>query len=70
MSRTQAKQTIDEKAALAMIAGRGIELMSAGHDELPGVYKNIHEVMAAQGDLIYIIGHFWPRLVCMAGDRR
>jgi len=35
------------------------------------VYKNIHEVMAAQADLVEIVAQFDPRLVKMAphGER-
>jgi tRNA-splicing ligase RtcB len=30
------------------------------------VYKNIHEVMAAQKDLVTVLGQFDPKLVKMA----
>ncbi len=30
------------------------------------VYKNIHQVMAAQSDLVTILGQFDPKLVKMA----
>jgi RNA-splicing ligase RtcB len=50
---------------------RGVELLSAGLDEVPGVYKDIHAVMAAQTDLVEVLGQFDPKLVkmCPAGDR-
>ncbi len=37
----------------------------------PGVYKDIHAVMAAQTDLVEVLGQFDPKLVkmCPAGDR-
>ena len=40
-------------------------------DEVPGVYKDIHAVMAAQTDLVEVLGQFDPKLVkmCPAGDR-
>ena len=46
------------------------ELFSAGLDEVPGVYKDIHAVMAAQTDLVEVLGQFDPKLVkmCPAGD--
>ena len=46
-------------------------LISAGLDEVPMVYKNIREVMAAQTDLVEVLGQFDPKLVkmCPAGDR-
>jgi len=48
-----------------------VELLSAGLDEVPGVYKDIHTVMAAQTDLVDVLGQFDPKLVkmCPAGDR-
>jgi tRNA-splicing ligase RtcB len=48
-----------------------VTLISAGLDEVPMVYKNIHEVMAAQHDLVTILGQFDPKLVKMAphGER-
>jgi len=46
-------------------------LISAGLDEVPGVYKDIHTVMAAQSDLVEILGRFDPKLVkmCPAGQK-
>jgi tRNA-splicing ligase RtcB len=40
-------------------------------DEVPMVYKNIREVMAAQQDLVTVLGQFDPKLVKMAprGER-
>jgi tRNA-splicing ligase RtcB len=45
---------------------RGVTLISAGLDEVPMVYKDIHQVMAAQADLVDVLGQFDPRLVKMA----
>jgi len=38
---------------------------------VPGVYKDIHTVMAAQTDLVDVLGEFQPRLVkmCPAGEK-
>jgi len=46
-------------------------LISAGLDEVPMAYKNIREVMAAQSDLVTVLGQFDPKLVKMApgGER-
>ena len=41
-------------------------LLSAGLDEVPMVYKDIDEVMAAQKDLVELLGQFDPKLVKMA----
>jgi tRNA-splicing ligase RtcB len=48
-----------------------VKLISAGLDEVPMVYKDIHSVMAAQSDLVDVIGQFDPRIVKMApsGER-
>ena len=71
MSRTKAVQSFTWSATRKLLAERGVELLSAGLDEVPGVYKNIHAVMAAQTDLVEVLGQFDPKLVkmCPAGDR-
>jgi tRNA-splicing ligase RtcB len=40
--------------------------LSAGIDEAPGVYKDIHSVMAAQQDLVDVVARFDPKIVKMA----
>ncbi len=71
MSRTQAKKTLNWKDAYAELERKGVKLLSAGLDEVPTVYKNIHEVMAAQADLVEPVARFHPRIVKMAppGER-
>ncbi len=71
MSRTQAEKTLSWKEANAVLRERGVTLISAGLDEVPMVYKDIHQVMAAQADLVEVLGRFDPRLVKMAphGER-
>jgi tRNA-splicing ligase RtcB len=71
MSRTVARKTLRWKDAKRLLEERDVTLLSAGLDEVPMVYKNIHEVMAAQSDLVDILGEFHPRLVKMApaGER-
>jgi len=71
MSRTRAAQTFNWKEVNAHLRERGVTLISAGIDEVPMVYKDIHQVMAAQSDLVEAIGRFDPRLVKMApsGER-
>lgn len=71
MSRTQAEKTLTWKDANALLRERGVTLISAGLDEVPMVYKNIHDVMAAQRDLVEVVARFDPRLVKMApsGER-
>jgi tRNA-splicing ligase RtcB len=71
MSRTKAMQSFTWSATKKLLSERGVELLSAGLDEVPGVYKDIHTVMAAQTDLVEVLGQFDPKLVkmCPAGDR-
>jgi len=71
MSRTQANKTFNWKKVNAFLREQGVTLISAGLDEVPMVYKNIHEVMAAQSDLVSTLGQFDPKLVKMAphGER-
>ena len=66
MSRTQAKQSFTWSGTKKLLAERGVTLLSAGLDEVPGVYKDITKVMAAQGDLVEIIARFDPKIVKMA----
>lgn len=71
MSRTRANQKFSWKAVNQHLRDCGVELISAGLDEAPMVYKDIHAVMAAQTDLVEKLGEFQPRLVKMApaGER-
>ena len=66
MSRTQAKKTFRWADAQRVLRERGVTLISAGLDEVPMAYKDIHEVMAAQQDLVEPLARFEPRLVKMA----
>ena len=54
-----------------LLAERDVILLSAGLDEVPGVYKDIDAVMAAQTDLVDVLGRFDPKLVkmCPSGER-
>lgn len=71
MSRTQAKRQFHWSDVKKELAERGIVLISAGLDEVPGVYKDIHEVMSQQVDLVDIVARFDPKIVKMAppGER-
>lgn len=71
MSRAQANRSLNWKDTDRLLRKRAVTLMSAGLDEFPRVYKNIHDVMAAQTDLVDILGEFNPRIVKMApaGER-
>ena len=71
MSRSKALQSFTWSAVKKQLAAAGVELLSAGLDEVPGVYKDIEQVMAAQTDLVDVLGRFDPKLVkmCPAGER-
>lgn len=71
MSRSKALQSFTWSAVKKQLAAAGVELLSSGLDEVPGVYKDIHSVMAAQTDLVEVLGRFDPKLVkmCPAGEK-
>ncbi len=68
MSRTKAKAKYAFGTVRKTLAKRGVRVISAGSDEVPGVYKNIRQVMAAQTDLVEVVARFDPRVVKMCGD--
>ncbi|MDP6445283.1 MAG: RtcB family protein [Pirellulaceae bacterium] len=68
MSRTKAKERYVWNAVRNDLAKRGVKVLSAGADEVPGVYKNIVDVMREQEDLVAAIARFDPRIVKMCGD--
>jgi len=71
MSRKKATETYTWTSAKALLAEAGVTVLSAGVDEVPMVYKDIHEVMRAQRDLVEPLARFDPKLVKMApgGER-
>ncbi len=70
LSRNQAFQRISKHERNEYLRERGIILLGGGLDEAPQAYKNIHEVIAAQSDLIEVVARFHPRLVMMTDDPR
>ncbi len=66
MSRTQARNTYRWSQIRPMLVDAGVELLSAGIDENPNAYKDIHQVMAQQADLVEVIARFDPKIVKMA----
>ena len=68
MSRRKAKETFHWKNVQAELKKAGVTVISAGADEVPGVYKDIEDVMAAQSDLVEIVSRFDPKIVKMCGD--
>jgi tRNA-splicing ligase RtcB len=71
MSRKQAQASFEWEKVKRLLRDRDVHLISAGLDEAPGVYKDIEQVMAAQKDLVEILGRFDPKIVKMAaaGER-
>lgn len=68
MSRTQAREIFRWAQLKGFLADHGVSVLSAGIDEVPQPYKDIHDVMAAQAELVDTIGRFQPRIVKMAPD--
>jgi tRNA-splicing ligase RtcB len=68
LSRTKAKQQFRFSTTRRELAERGITVLSAGADESPGVYKDIHRVMDLQRDLVDIVARFDPKIVKMAPE--
>jgi tRNA-splicing ligase RtcB len=71
MSRTAAIKQFDWSQISPLLKERGVQLLSAGIDENPFVYKDIHQVMAQQADLVQVVARFDPKIVRMAeaGER-
>lgn len=70
MSRTQAKKTIDPKQVNDLLIAKGVTLIGSGLDEAPMAYKDIHQVMNAQVDLVELVAKFTPKVVRMCGDEK
>lgn len=68
MSRRKAKDKFRFRSIQKTLEKRGIRVLSAGADEVPGVYRNIEQVMAEQGDLVEMVARFDPKIVKMCGD--
>jgi tRNA-splicing ligase RtcB (3'-phosphate/5'-hydroxy nucleic acid ligase) len=68
MSRKQANDMFRIQAVRKELEQQGVHVIAAGSDEVPGVYKDIREVMAAQEDLVEIVAQFDPKIVRMCGD--
>ena len=60
ISRKQAKDRFSWHATKANLEKQGITVLSAAADEVPGVYKNIEEVMASQADLVEKVARSIP----------
>lgn len=68
MSRSAAIASITHKAMRDTLDKAGITLLGGGLDEAPFAYKDIDTVMAAQTELVEIVGRFTPKIVKMCSD--
>jgi tRNA-splicing ligase RtcB len=68
MSRKKAKDKYRWKAVQKDLEKKGVKVLSAGADEVPGVYKDIEDVMREQADLVEIVARFDPKIVKMCDD--
>lgn len=68
MSRKQALNTIAKRERDDYLRARGVTLLGGGLDESPQAYKRIDQIIAAQADLVEIVGRFTPRIVRMADE--
>lgn len=68
MSRRKAKLSLTESEVRKHLKQRGVSLIGGGLDEAPMAYKNIHQVMSDQQDLVEVIGEFLPKIVRMADE--
>lgn len=67
LSRRKARQTITKTMQKKYLKERGITLIGGGLDESPQAYKRIEDVIAAQLELVDIVGEFKPIMVRMDG---
>lgn len=68
MSRTQAIKTFTWAHWKSVLKQRGVRLLAAGLDEVPGAYKDIETVMRQQQDLVEVLARFDPKIVLMSDD--
>lgn len=70
MSRKAAEHSITKTDRDRYLKQRGVTLLAAGIDESPQAYKPIEDVIAAQSDLVSIVGQFKPVMVRMDGSSK
>jgi len=66
MSRTKAKNSTTYNELKKHLKQQQVELIGGGLDEAPFAYKDIHQVMASQQNLVDVLGQFYPKIVRMA----
>jgi tRNA-splicing ligase RtcB len=68
MSRKAAMNSISRRQRDEYLRERGVTLLGGGMDESPQAYKPIDSIIAAQRDLVDVVGRFMPRIVRMADE--
>lgn len=66
MSRTKAKYMFNQQDLIAQTAGVECRKDKGVVDEIPSAYKDIHQVMANQSDLIEVV-HTLKQVLCIKG---
>jgi tRNA-splicing ligase RtcB len=70
MSRKEALNSLTKTERDRYLKERGVTLLGGGMDESPQAYKSIEGVMAAQTDLVEVIGKFTPLMVRMDNESK
>jgi tRNA-splicing ligase RtcB (3'-phosphate/5'-hydroxy nucleic acid ligase) len=65
LGRKAAEKAIAKADWKAYLAERGVTLLGGGIDEAPQAYKRVEQVIAAQTDLVEVLGQFQPQVVRM-----
>lgn len=68
MSRKAALNSISKRDRDDYLKEKGVTLLGGGMDESPQAYKPIDTIIAAQHDLVDVLGKFTPRIVRMADE--
>lgn len=68
LSRRKAKTSITRSQMNKYLREQKVTLIGGGIDEAPFAYKDIHQVMKHQTELVDVIGSFQPRIVRMAKE--
>ena len=66
--RATSKLSVSYPARDGYLHERGVTLLGGGLDESPQAYKPIEQIIAAQQDLVDVVGKFTPRVVRMADE--
>ena len=65
MSRQKAKESMTNSALKKHLDQQGVTLIGGSVEESPFAYKDIDHVMAAQTELVEVLGKFFPKIVRM-----